>query len=162
MNVDAPRIILRNVLIIVGVVLALYVIYLLRKPLTWIVLAAFLSIAMSGPVNLLARHMRRGFAIALAYFTLLLIPILLALIVIPPIVRGANDLADKAPEYAREAQDFVQRNRTLRKLEDDYGVVSKLEDEAQKLPDKLGGAGALRDVGVGLVNSIFAGVTILI
>jgi predicted PurR-regulated permease PerM len=157
--------ILRNVLIIVAVVLTLYLIYLLRKPLTWIVIAAFLSIAMSGPVNLLNRHMRRGFAIALSYFGLLLIPVLLALIVVPPIVNGANDLADKAPEYAQQAQDFVQKNPTLRKLEKDYGVVSSLEEQAKKLPKKIGvggAAGILKDVGVGLVNSIFQGVTIFI
>jgi predicted PurR-regulated permease PerM len=166
MSLDgAPRIILRNVLIIVGVVLALYLIYLLRRPLTWLVIAAFLSIAMSGPVNLLNRHMRRGFAIAISYFGLLLIPVLLALIVVPPIVNGANDLADKAPEYAQQAQDFVQKNKTLRKLEDDYGVVSSLEEQAKKLPEKIGvggAAGILKDLGVGLVNSIFQGVTIFI
>ena len=46
---------------------AVYILYRLRKPISWIVLATFLAIAMSGPVNLLERHMRRGFAIAIAY-----------------------------------------------------------------------------------------------
>ena len=54
------RAILRIVLVIVGVVLTLYVIYLLRKPIGWIVLATFIAVAMSAPVNLLARHMHRG------------------------------------------------------------------------------------------------------
>jgi predicted PurR-regulated permease PerM len=159
----SPRVILRIALIIVGVVLTLYVIYRLRKPLSWIVIAAFLAVAMSGPVNLLARHMRRGFAIFLSYLGLLLVPVLLAAILVPPIVNGVNDLAKKAPDYAAQARDYVQKNKRLRKLEEDYGVITKLEEEAKKLPSKLGtAAGTLKDVGVGVVNSIFAGVTILI
>ncbi|MEA2254120.1 MAG: hypothetical protein QOG35_165 [Solirubrobacteraceae bacterium] len=158
-----PRVIARNVLIVLGVLLAAYAIYLARQPLSWIVLAVFLAVAMSGPVNVLSRRMRRGGAIALAYLGLLLIPVLLALIVVPPIVGGANDLAAKAPQYAAQARDFVEKNPTLRKLEANYGVVSQLEAQAHRLPAKLGGAaGALRDLGLGLVNSIFASVTILI
>jgi predicted PurR-regulated permease PerM len=157
------RIVLRTVLIVVGVVVTLYVIYLLRKPLGWIVVATFLAVAMSGPVNLLERRMHRGVAIFIAYLGLLAIPVLLAAILVPPIVNGVNDLASKAPDYAQQAQDFVNRNPRLRKLEKDYGVISQLEDQAKKLPQKLGtAAGTLKDVGVGVVNSVFQGVTILI
>jgi predicted PurR-regulated permease PerM len=163
----SARIVLRNVLIVVGVALAIYVAYLLRRPLGWIVVALFVAVALSGPVNVLQRHMRRGLAIALTYVGVLLIPVGIGLIVVPPVVRGGNDLADSAPQYARDVQDFVQRNRTLRSLEEDYGLASKLEDEAAKLPGRIGGAaggaaGTLRDLGVGLINSIFTGVTILI
>ena len=157
------RAILRIVLVIVGVVLCLYVIYLLRKPIGWIVLATFIAVAMAAPVNLLARHMHRGVAIALAYLGLLAVPILLALILVPPIVNGVDDLASRAPAYAADAQDYVQKNETLRKLEDDYGVISQLQEQAKKLPNKIGGAaGTLKDLGVGVVNSVFAAVTILI
>jgi predicted PurR-regulated permease PerM len=158
-----PRVVLRVVLVIVGVVLLLYLIYRLRKPISWLIIATFLAIAMSGPVNLLNRYMRRGFAIFLSYLALLAVPVLLGAIFVPPIVNGVNDLATKAPDYAAQARDYVQKNPRLRKLEDDYGVISKLEEEAKKLPSKLGtAANILKDVGVGLVNSIFAGLTILI
>jgi predicted PurR-regulated permease PerM len=157
------RAILRIVLVIVGVVLCLYVLYLLRKPIGWVVLATFIAVAMSAPVNLLARHMHRGLAIALAYLGLLAVPILLALILIPPIVNGVDDLASKAPDYAADAQEYVQKNETLRKLEDDYGVISQLQEQAKKLPNKIGNAAAtLKDLGIGVVNSVFAAVTILI
>jgi predicted PurR-regulated permease PerM len=161
---STPREILRNVLIVLGVVLVLYVLYLLRKPLGWLVIATFLAIALSGPVNWLHRRLgRRGPAIALTYIGLLLVPVALAGIVVPPVVTGANDLANNAPRYAADVQDFVQRNDTLRGLEEDYGFVTKIEEEARKLPNRLGGAaGTLRDLGVGLVNSIFAGVTIIV
>ena len=55
---DAPqgagpsaRVIFRVVAIVVLVVIALYLIVLLRRPLTWIFIAGFLAIALSGPVN---------------------------------------------------------------------------------------------------------------
>jgi predicted PurR-regulated permease PerM len=161
---STARAVLRNVLIIVGVAITLYLIYLLRRPIGWIVIATFLAIAMSGPVNFLHRHLgRRGIAIGLSYVALLLVPVALGAIVVPPVVTGANDLANDAPRYASDVQDFVQKNKTLRGLEEDYGVVTKLEQEARKLPNRLGGAaGTLRDVGLGLVNSIFAGVTIIV
>jgi predicted PurR-regulated permease PerM len=157
------RVILRVVLIVVGVGFALYLVYLLRKPLTWIVIAAFIAVAISGPINRLSRHMRRGFAVLIAYLCLFAIPVGLGAIIVPPIVNGANDLAEKAPEYAAQARDFVNKNKRLRKLEKDYGVITQLEEQAKKLPTKLGGAaGTLKDVGIGIVNSIFAAVTIVI
>jgi predicted PurR-regulated permease PerM len=158
------RAVLRNVLIVVAVVATLYLIYLLRKPLGWIVIATFLAIAMSGPVNFLQRRIgRRGPAIALTYVCLLLVPVALGAIIVPPVVTGGNDLANNAPQYASDVQDFVQKNKTLRGLEADYGVVTKIEQEARKLPNRLGGAaGTLRDLGLGLVNSIFAAVTIVV
>jgi predicted PurR-regulated permease PerM len=161
---STPRVILRNVLIILGVVLTLYVLYLLRRPLGWLVIATFLAIALSGPVNWMHRHLgRRGPAIALTYIALLLVPIGIGAIVVPPVVTGGNDLANNAPRYAGDVQDFVQKNKTLRGLEQDYGFVTQLEDEARKLPQRLGGAaGTLRDLGVGLINSIFAGITIIV
>ena len=45
------RAVLRVVLTVVLVVLALYLIYLLRQPLTWVFIAGFLAIALSGPVT---------------------------------------------------------------------------------------------------------------
>jgi predicted PurR-regulated permease PerM len=162
--VDPPaRSIARIVLIVVGVIISLYLIYLLRKPIGWIVAAVFLAVALSQPVNWLNRRMRRGLAIALVYLGLLAIPILLAAIILPPLVTGANDLAQNAPQYSRDVTDFVERNKRLRKLNDDYNITDKLQQEAGKLPGKLGGAAkTLRDVGFGIVNSIFALVTILI
>ncbi len=63
----SARAILRIVLIIVGVVLCLYLIYLLRRPITWILIVALPGGGARAPVNLLNRYMRRGFAIALVY-----------------------------------------------------------------------------------------------
>jgi predicted PurR-regulated permease PerM len=161
--VPSARAIARIVLIVVAVVLCLYLIYLLRKPITWILIAAFLAVALSPPVNFLDRHMRRGFAIAIVYLALLGTIVVLGLLLIPPIVREVNDLGDNAPRYAQDVQDYVEKNDTLRKLQEDYDITGKLRQEADKLPNKLGdAAGILKDIGFGIVNSLFALVTILV
>ncbi len=83
--------------------------------------------------------------------------------IVPPLVTEVNNLAENAPRYADDVTTFVNENKRLRELNADYDITSRLEEEAGKLPAKLGGAAAtLRDVGLGIVNSIFALVTILI
>jgi predicted PurR-regulated permease PerM len=161
---DAPvRSIARTVFVVVAIVLLLYLIYLLRKPIGWVCIAVFLAVALSGPVNALNRHMRRGFAIAIVYIGLLSVPIILGALIVPPFVREGNNAAHDAPKYADDVTRYVEKNKSLRKLNDDYDITDKLQQEAGKLPNKLGGAAkTLRDVGVGIVNSVFALVTILI
>ncbi|MGZ5335349.1 MAG: AI-2E family transporter [Solirubrobacterales bacterium] len=158
-----PRSIVRTVLIVVAVLLIMYVLYLLRKPLSWLIIAAFIAIAATGPVNLFQRYMRRGLAIATVYVILILIPVGLGALLIPPIVSEVEDLASNAPEYAQDVEDFVSENDTLRNLNEDYDITTKLSEESEKLPDKIpDAAGVLSDIGVGFVNSVFAGLTILI
>jgi predicted PurR-regulated permease PerM len=154
---------LRTVLIVVAVAVALYLIYLLRKPLTWIFIAGFLAIALAGPVNFLQRKLPRGLAITFVYLGLILIPVLVVGLIVPPIVTQANNLVNDLPTYARDFTHFVSRNHTLHRLQTDYNITGKLEQQAAKLPARLGdAAGVLSSIGLGLVNSVFAGVTILI
>jgi predicted PurR-regulated permease PerM len=161
--VPSARQIVRTVLTVVCVVISLYLLYLLRKPISWILIASFLAVALSPPVNVLSRHMRRGFAIAIVYLGLLAVPIMLIALIVPPLITEANDFADKVPSYARDVTKYVKENKRLRKINEDYDITSKLEKEAGKLPNRLGGAaGTLRDVGFGIVNSLFALITILV
>ena len=162
-HVITTRSILRVVIVVCTVVLTLYLIYRLRTPLTWIFIAGFLAVALSGPVNLLSRHMRRGFAIAIVYILLILIPIALGALLIPPIVEQLNNLINNLPQYVQDLQDEVQKNDTLRELEQDYNITTELEKQARTLPTRVGdAAGILSDIGLGLVNSVFAGVSILV
>ncbi len=157
-----PRSVLRIVLIVVTVVFTLYLLYLLRTPLSWIFIAGFIAVAASGPVNFLSRHMKRGLAIAIVYLGLILAPFALLGLLVPPIVEQANNLVDKAPEYAHDITDFVNKNETLRNLNEDYDLTTKLQEEAAKLPSKVGDvAGVLGDIGIGIVNGVFTAVTII-
>jgi hypothetical protein len=86
----STRAILRVVITVLVCVLALYLVYLLRRPITWIFIAGFIAIALSGPVSFLQRRMRRGAAVALVYLGLILVPVLIMSALIPPVVtQGA-------------------------------------------------------------------------
>src|SRR3954466_5594123 len=163
-KIDSPaRAIARNVLVVAGVVLVLYVIYLLRTPITWLIIPAFPAAPLARAVNFFQRYMKRGLAIFLVYLGLLAVPIGLGAVLIPPIVTQVSDVATNAPSYVQDVEDYVHRNRTLNDLNDKYDITQKLSDEADKLPSKAGDAAVvLRDIGFGLVSSVFAGVSILI
>jgi predicted PurR-regulated permease PerM len=155
--------IVRTMLAAVCVAFALYLVYLLRKPISWVLIATFLAVALAGPVNRLNEHMRRGLAIAIVYLGLLLVPIGIAALVVPPLVTQGNNLIQNLPNYAQDAQDFTQKNSTLRKLERDYNITEKLQQQAEKLPSRIGDAATvLGNIGLGLVNSLFALFTILV
>ena len=161
---DTPaRQIVRIVLIVVAVAVCLYLIYQVRRPLTWLGISLFLALALAGPVNRLNRHMRRGFAIAVVYLGLLAVPFALIALIVPPFITEGNNFAENLPRYSRDVTDFVERNERLRELNKDYDITEKLQEEADKLPSKLGGAATtLRDVGIAIVNSLFALITILV
>jgi predicted PurR-regulated permease PerM len=162
-NTPSTRTIARIVLIVVLAALALYVLYRVRKPLSFIVVAGFIAIAMAGPVNLLHRFMKRGLAIATAYLILVAIPVLLGVLLIPTMVGQAEDLANNVPEYAADVTNFVNDNETLSDLNQKYDFTSEIESAAKELPSKIGdAANVLKDIGVGVVNSIFAFVTVLV
>jgi predicted PurR-regulated permease PerM len=155
--------VVRVVVTVLVCVLAVWLMYLLRKPLGWLVVAGFIAVAVSGPISLLERNMRRGLAIALVYIGVILMPVLVLAILIPPLVEQGNNLADNAPQYARDLTDTVQNNKQLRKLDEDYDLTAKIQEQAGKLPSKITDvAGGLASVGAGIISSIFAGVTILL
>jgi predicted PurR-regulated permease PerM len=161
---DIPaRTVVRVVAIIVTAVLTLYLIYLLRKPIGWVLTATFIAIALSAPVNRLNLHMRRGLAIAIVYLGLILVPVGLTALVVPPLVTQGTNLAEDLPNYANDVQDYVNKNERLRKLDDKYDLTGQLQKQANQLPGKIGDAAkVLSDIGLGLVNSVFALVNILI
>ena len=134
------RTVLRVVVIVLTVILTVYLVFLLRRPLTWIFIAGFLAVALSGPVAFLERHMRRGLAIACVYVALLLIPIVIGAMLIPPVVEQLNNL----PVYVQDIQDFVQRNDRLRQLEEDYNITAELQKQASSLTGRVGDGWSVR------------------
>ena len=70
--------------------------------------------------------MKRGLAIAIVYFALILTPFALIGLLVPPIVTQANNLVNNLPDYAQQFTDFVNNNDQLRKLQQDYDLTGKL------------------------------------
>jgi predicted PurR-regulated permease PerM len=157
------RTIVRIVVIVILSAFALVLAWLLREPLAWVFLAAFVAASLSGPVNYLNRFMKRLFAIALVFLALLLIPVAIAAIILPPVVDGAVSLVDHAPEYASDLQEYVTESPQLSGLEEKYQISEKIQERADRLPEAIGSAaGALSSFGSSLVSSLAAICTILV
>ena len=163
-NVPPVRAILRVVLTVVASVLALYVIWLLRTPISYVLIAIFIAVCASAPVNVLSRRMPKGAAIAIVYGSIILIPVIIGAILIPPAVRAASDLVGDLPQYAQDVEKAFEENDTLRGLNEDFDLSKKIQEAADDAQaSALGDAGkTLTDVGAFLVNGLFALVTILV
>lgn len=116
----SPRAVLRVVAIAVLSGLALYLLYLVRIQLGYLVLALFLATCASGPVTVLSRRMRRGLAIAIDYLGIVLVPILIAVTLVSPLVRQAIQLANNLPAYVADLQQAFDENEQLRELDENY------------------------------------------
>jgi len=155
--------ILRVVMTVVASVLALYVVYLLRTPISWMLIAVFVAVATAGPVNLLSRRLPRGAAIAVVYLGIVLAPIAIGAVLIPPAVEQGVKLAKNLPDYVDDLNQTFKDNERLNELNEKYDLTTKLDDAANNLVSNLGSApSALADIGSTLVSSIFALVTILV
>jgi len=162
-DVPSVRAVLRVVVTVVLSVLALYLVYLLREPLSWLLIALFVAVATSGPVNLLSRRLPRGLAIAIVYVGIVLAPFIIGAILIPPAVEQGVKLARDLPGYVDDLNEAFDENEQLRELNEKYDITQKLDDVANDLVSDLGSAaGLVADIGAGLVSSIFALVTILV
>ena len=60
--------------------------------------------------------------------------------IVPPLVKEGNNLADNAPEYAQDVTEFVNENKQLREINEDYDLTRSSRRRPEKLPAKLGGA----------------------
>jgi predicted PurR-regulated permease PerM len=157
------RTIVRTVLVVLIVVAVLYVLWLVRKPISWLIVATFIAVALSGPVNLMSRRLPRGLAILFAYLGLVLIPVGIVAIVVPPLVREGTTLANDVPGYVTDLQRWVNNNQRLKDLDRQYNIVDKLRERAEELPSHIDdAAGTLSAVGGTIVGSLFAAFNILI
>ena len=155
--------ILRVVLTVVASAFALYLVYRLRTPISWLFFATFVAVAVSAPVNLLSRRMPRGAAIGIVYLFLVLVPIVIGSILVPPAVRATSDLVRDFPGYVDDLNGTVQESETLRSLNENFDLVGKLEEIANDAAGQFGNvASTLADLGAGLVGSLFAVFTILV
>ena len=159
----STRSVLRVVAVVLAVLVVVAIVRLLWQPLSWIVIASFLAVALSGPVNLLHRHMRRGLAVAVVYLSLLLIPIGVAAAILPPLVSQGVDFVNNLPKYSQDLRNEVQKNPKLEKLNKKFGITDQLSKLAANAPSRIGEAATVvRDLGGAIVSSIFAGLTIFV
>jgi predicted PurR-regulated permease PerM len=138
---------------------ALYLLYLVRSVVGLVFIAVFLAVALGPPVGYLRRHaVPRVLAILLVYVAIIAAIVGVGLLVVPPVVGQVNALARDIPGYLGD----LRENETFRKYDRRYQITPKLEEQARKLPSRLGtAAGALRSVTVGVFATLVQLVTVL-
>ena len=138
----------------------LYLLVQVRNTLLLLGIAIFLAVALGPAVDFFVRRLRlpRAAAILVVYLMIIFVFGGVLALIVPPVVNGATDLSRDIPGYVTDLRD----NDTIRDFDNKYDVTSKLQDEAEKLPDKLGdAAGALQSIAAGVVNAAFQLLTIL-
>jgi predicted PurR-regulated permease PerM len=153
----------RTVATVIVSALALYLIYLLQTPLIWLTVALFVAIALSGPVNLLHRHMKRGYALAIVYVAIVLIPIGLGAILLPPLVSSTVDLVNDIPSYISDFENTLSKDKRVEKLDQNFDIQAQLTELQKNLSHEVGTAATtLSKIGKWVIDSLFGAFTIFI
>jgi predicted PurR-regulated permease PerM len=142
-----------------GFLVLLYLLVQIRSTLLLLAIAVFFAVALGPAVDFFARgRMPRAAAILLVYVLIFCIFSGVLALIVPPVVNGATDLSRDIPSYVND----LRSNSAIREFDNKYDLTTKLSEEADKLPDKLGdAAGALQSIAAGVVNAAFQLLTIL-
>ena len=138
----------------------LFLLVQIRSTLLLLGIAVFLAVALGPAVDFFQSRGRlpRAASILVVYLLIFFVFGGVLSLIVPPVVNGATDLSRDLPGYVSDLRD----NKTIRNFDNKYDITSKLQEEAQKLPDKLGdAAGALQSIATGVVNAAFQTLTIL-
>ncbi|MBX5468940.1 MAG: AI-2E family transporter [Thermoleophilaceae bacterium] len=156
----SARTIAKVILVSAGVILLLYLLYLVRRVIGLLLISVFLAIALGPAVDFFQRlRVRRWLSILLVYFLIFAAIFGIGLLFVPPVVSGVNQFVDKVPTYV----DDLRKNRTLRRYDDKYNITSELRKQADRLPNTVSSAaGTLRDVTVGVFSALFQLLTVLV
>jgi predicted PurR-regulated permease PerM len=156
-----PRTILQVVVVLLGIALAMWIVFISLRVITWVFVALFLALALNPAVEFLQTHgmRRRGAAAAVIYCTAIAAVALLAALLIPPLVDEGQGLADAAPGYVR---DITAGRGPLGFLEREYHVVERVREATRSNGGSLvGGAGTALEVGRSVLTGIVGFITII-
>jgi len=121
-----PRTIFSIIGIALLVFLALALVYLAWRVITWVLIASFLAAALNPAVEFFERRgMRRGTAAAIVAVVAIGGVSGLAYLVVPPLVEQVTDFVEAVPGYVEE---LTQGRGPLGFLQTDYQIVDRIRD----------------------------------
>jgi predicted PurR-regulated permease PerM len=156
-----PRTILQVTAVLLGVAVALWVVFIARQVITWMFVAMFLALAMNPAVAFLQdRGWRRGLATGAVFLAVVIVIAGLAALVIPPLVDQISGFVDALPGYIH---DLTRGKGPLGFLERKYHIVERVRDMvANGGGSKLaGGASAVLSLTRSVITAIVGLVTII-
>jgi predicted PurR-regulated permease PerM len=112
-----------------GFLLLLYVTWISRQVLTWILVAIFLTLALNPAVEAFVRRgLRRGIATALTSLIALGVMVAAGSLFIPTLVDEATGFADELPDYVN---DVSEGRGPLGELVERYEIDERVRDAVQ-------------------------------
>ncbi len=165
MNINdiSNRTILRFLVIVSAFVGGAALIFMARRPLIWLVFAAFLAIAFNPAVEWLSQHLprrSRGLAAGIVFILSLVVLVVVATNLVPLLVTQTQILIKDLPQYVAKLQ---ASNSYIGELVRRYDVVHGLQALQPKLLATLSNPngpilGALRS----LFSGVLATITVLV
>ena len=152
MVIDVPtRTIVRVIALVLAAAAAVQILDAVSRVLTWIAVSIFLAVALEPVVRVTERWMSRTWAVLTVFGGLLALVALFLAVLIIPIATQVDDLRDAAPGYLQR----LERNHTIRDLNQRYKLVQKAQDAAKEAPARVFGAAGR------FVNGVVATLTVL-
>ena len=152
MVIDVPtRTVVRVIALVLAAAAAVQILDAVSRVLTWIAVSIFLAVALEPVVRVTERWMSRTWAVLTVFGGLLALVALFLAVLIIPIATQVDDLRDAAPGYLQR----LERNQTIRDLNQRYKLVQKAQDAAQQAPARVFGAAGR------FVNGVVATLTVL-
>jgi predicted PurR-regulated permease PerM len=112
-----------------GFLLLLYVTWITRQVLTWVIVAIFLTLALNPAVDAFERRgLRRGLATALTSLLALGVMVAAGSLFIPTLVDEATGFADELPDYVN---DVSEGRGPLGELVERYEIDERVRDAVQ-------------------------------
>ena len=129
-----------------------------RQVLVLILVAAFLAVGLDPAVRwLVSKGLKRGIAVLVIVFAALGFFGGFVAAVAPPIATQSTDLVKKAPDYAER----LTKNETIKRLDNHYHFVKKLQDKA-KSGITINAFGGVLGVGKAILGFVFSTLTVII
>lgn len=148
-----------GILLFVGI--GLYVVWVTRQILGWLLIALFLALALNPAVEALQRRgMKRGYAVGATFVAALVVIGGLAAAFVPTVVDQVNSFANRVPDYV---DDLTAGRGRFGFLETKYNIVERVKDAVENNGvSKLAlGAGAALSITKSVLSAVVALLTIV-
>lgn len=131
----------------------------LAQVLTLLVISLFLALGLEPVVRLLQRWgLRRTYAVLAVFAGVLVVFAGIVAVIAPPVVQEAGQLAAAAPGYAQD----LLKSPTLRRLDDQYGVVDQITQRLQSGSLWTSVFGGVVGAGKAVLSGFFSAFTVLV
>jgi predicted PurR-regulated permease PerM len=155
------RTVLSVLLVLLAFGLVLWIVWIARSVVTWVLIALFLALAINPLVEWLQRRglKRRGTAVGAAYLLTLAGIAGIAALFIPTLVHQITQFVDKVPDYVHQV---TKGQGPLGFLETKYHIVEKVRQALKSggAARAVSGAGVLLHYTQSVVTAVIATLTI--